>query len=254
MVRIIICKECGEEKEHEAKGLCKRCYKKQHKPPLIICKRCNKKKKHHGKGFCSGCYKRPYVVCKECGEEKEHEAFNLCRKCYNKQRNRNCYDKQHKRPYVVCKKCRKEEEHHALNLCRKCYDLKYQQSEKGRFMNRRKKSRRRLKLKGHINPIGISLETQKKIIKRDKVCVYCCCKTYKKGEEGYTKQKERTIDHIIAIENDGTNSYNNLVLSCYSCNSSKNDKDVIIWCKEKKIEVPKIVIELLNKQKEQVCL
>ena len=38
------------------------------------------------------------------------------------------------------------------------------------------------------------------------------------------------------------------VLACRRCNPSKGDKDVFKWCKIKGIEVPQIVLELLEKQ------
>lgn len=51
------CKQCGKEKEHHAKGLCYRCYRKiSWKPKLEICKRCNREKPLHAKGLCKGCY------------------------------------------------------------------------------------------------------------------------------------------------------------------------------------------------------
>ena len=134
---------------------------------------------------------------------------------------------------VICIKCKKKRIHYQNGLCGDCYN---------NFKEREAISRRRLKLKGFINPIEITTKTQTRIIERDKLCVYC-------------RNNERLeIDHITAIANNGNNDYNNLVLSCRKCNSSKGDKDVFEWCKEKGIEIPKIVIELLNKQKEQIKL
>jgi len=51
------CKNCGKEKEHEARGLCYYCYRKTFwKPKKIICKRCGREMPHHSKGLCPGCY------------------------------------------------------------------------------------------------------------------------------------------------------------------------------------------------------
>ncbi len=56
-MKIIKCQNCGEEKEHQAKGLCYRCYKKiLWKPRLIVCKRCGREMPLHAKDLCSGCY------------------------------------------------------------------------------------------------------------------------------------------------------------------------------------------------------
>lgn len=54
---LIICKNCGEKKEHEAKKLCRKCYLKiSWKPKLVECKRCKRKLPMHAKGLCVGCY------------------------------------------------------------------------------------------------------------------------------------------------------------------------------------------------------
>ena len=51
------CIKCGEEKEHQAKGMCYYCYKKfSWKPKKGICKRCHRSLPIHSKGLCGGCY------------------------------------------------------------------------------------------------------------------------------------------------------------------------------------------------------
>ncbi|MFW6129603.1 MAG: HNH endonuclease [Atribacterota bacterium] len=75
------------------------------------------------------------------------------------------------------------------------------------------------------------------IIERDKNCVYC-------GNEDKLE-----LDHIVPLKKGGNSLFNNFVLSCDSCNRSKSGKDVFKWCKEQEIEVPKIIIDLLNEQK-----
>ncbi|MBS3072567.1 hypothetical protein J4477_01910 [Candidatus Pacearchaeota archaeon] len=51
------CNNCGKEKEHEAKGLCRKCYLKiSWNPEKKICKRCNRKLHLKAKGLCGGCY------------------------------------------------------------------------------------------------------------------------------------------------------------------------------------------------------
>lgn len=52
-----ICKRCGKEKEHHAKGLCYNCYRNiAWEPPKGICKRCGREIKIHAKKVCNGCY------------------------------------------------------------------------------------------------------------------------------------------------------------------------------------------------------
>jgi hypothetical protein len=54
---IKICKKCGKEKEHHAKGLCYACYRNiAWDPPIGQCKRCRRKMLIHAKGLCKGCY------------------------------------------------------------------------------------------------------------------------------------------------------------------------------------------------------
>lgn len=54
---IIKCRICGQQKEHQAKGLCFNCYRKfEWKPKLVICKRCGRELPMQAKGLCKGCY------------------------------------------------------------------------------------------------------------------------------------------------------------------------------------------------------
>lgn len=46
------------------------------------------------------------------------------------------------------------------------------------------------------------------------ICYYCGCEI--KGK--------KTIDHKIPVVKGGTNDNENLVLSCFHCNTQKNDK------------------------------
>lgn len=61
------------------------------------------------------------------------------------------------------------------------------------------------------------------------VCTYC-------GEETQT-----TFDHVIPVSKGGDDSISNQVPACESCNSSKSNKDVIEWCKERDEPVPRLV-------------
>ena len=58
MNKVIICKECGENKPHKAFGLCVACYDRQRI--------------------------RPHIHCEICGEWKEHKAFSMCDACYRR--------------------------------------------------------------------------------------------------------------------------------------------------------------------------
>lgn len=111
---------------------------------------------------------------------------------------------------------------------------KYKKTFKAKIKRLRENNNRR----AYRHFIKFRWQEAKRIIARDKVCVYCM-------EEG------TTFDHIVPVSKGGTTEYNNMVLSCKSCNSSKCDKDVYSWCKEHDIMVPEIIVELLELQKEQ---
>jgi CRISPR/Cas system Type II protein with McrA/HNH and RuvC-like nuclease domain len=63
-----------------------------------------------------------------------------------------------------------------------------------------------------FRPKGIGV-TRKRIFKRDNnTCCYC------------GSQRNLTIDHIIPKSRGGNNSWDNLVTSCFRCNSKKDNK------------------------------
>jgi hypothetical protein len=116
----------------------------------------------------------------------------------------------------------------------KCLEWRRSHPEQVALYNRKNKSKRRSTFGDYI-----SIKDQKKIIKRDKVCVYC------------SSNKKLQIDHIIPLSKKGTNCFNNLVLSCRYCNYSKKDINVFEWCWKKEIDVPILIVDLLNRQIEQ---
>lgn len=83
---MIICADCGKEKQSFARGLCCACYQRQYTRPVIICLDCGEEKEHEAKGLCRRCYARQWnpsiVICADCGEEKEHKAKGLCGPCH----------------------------------------------------------------------------------------------------------------------------------------------------------------------------
>jgi ribosomal protein L37E len=73
------CKNCGREKEHEARGLCYSCYRKIFwKPKIIVCKRCKKEMPHHSKGLCAGCYNFVFFLDKnKAWNQKKNFGLDL---------------------------------------------------------------------------------------------------------------------------------------------------------------------------------
>lgn len=269
------CINCGTDSiEYKGRGLCKKCYDKvydtQHtgkcsfckkiktistiKGGEIICKACHKKyfytlkkdkcsicknigvidKIEGDRKICKRCYKKyvytpPKDVCTICGELKLRECYKdgkpICHHCYVT----NYYEK----PIQKCDVCGNQGYVNLIKdekkYCRKCYKKlrkQYYNALSHRWRALVKNS-----------PGSISENDFKTILERDKVCVFCG------GNENLT------FDHIIPISKGGRSDMSNYVVACWKCNLSKGKKDVFEWCKSKKIKVPKIVKQLLNKKK-----
>lgn len=73
-------------------------------------------------------------------------------------------------------------------------------------------------------------------------CVYC-------GSD-----KEVSVDHIFAKARGGSDSSDNLVCSCKSCNSSKGDRDLMEWYNAKGEFPPLLVLRRYLKLVYQFCL
>jgi hypothetical protein len=70
-----ICKNCNQEKEHHAKGLCYACYKKlKWTPKTSKCKRCKKEATIHAKGLCASCYN--YIFHSESNKAYQQRRKN----------------------------------------------------------------------------------------------------------------------------------------------------------------------------------
>lgn len=51
-----------------------------------------------------------------------------------------------------------------------------------------------------------------------------------------------SLDHIISRKNGGSDSGDNLVLCCKSCNSSKNKQDLMIWMAKRETFPPLLIL------------
>jgi len=135
-----VCVICGRLKEHYAKGMCKSCYNKNNRnnQDLQICSGCGELKILQAKGMCRSCYCRKYEQplseCVECGKLKQIQASGKCS---------SCYQKSHKYPLKECVKCREIREIRANGMCTNCYQKEYNQTERGKEISSRTKSRRR---------------------------------------------------------------------------------------------------------------
>lgn len=102
----------------------------------------------------------------------------------------------------------------------------------GRISRRKVDHKRNSLLKNSL--FDLTNKDIEKIFNRDVCCVYC------------NSFNKLSLDHIIPVSKGGATTFNNMVLACKSCNSSKNAQDVFKWCISKKIRVPEIVITLIK--------
>ena len=65
--------------------------------------------------------------------------------------------------------------------------------------------------------------------------------------------KRLSIEHLLARKHGGTDSGDNLVLACQSCNSSKNKKDMLDWHLDKDVFPPLSVFRRYLKILHQYC-
>lgn len=120
-------------------------------------------------------------------------------------------------------------------------EKKYNATDKGILNQIKKVENRRIKFK---KIAGVYYNIPNKdliniVNERDKVCVYCDCNF----SNDKTSIKYRSYDHINAFK---PHSINNTVKCCISCNSSKGDKDVLVWLKEKGLKPTELIYKLIN--------
>ncbi len=86
MTRMIVCKECGEEEEHCAKGMCKKCYFRQYYEKNQEKMKDNAReymrmRREKGEDY-EFKNKRGKIICIVCEEEVDHFAKDMCQRCY----------------------------------------------------------------------------------------------------------------------------------------------------------------------------
>lgn len=97
-------------------------------------------------------------------------------------------------------------------------------------------NRRRTRLKKVHKSFYTATELKSRLELFKDVCCYCGKKLDGKG----------TVDHFIPIAAGGSDVLGNLVLCCQSCNSSKQDTDVLVWLKRQSFYSPKRWNQLLK--------
>ena len=84
-------------------------------------------------------------------------------------------------------------------------------------------------------------EDEKVKFLRGHICSYCG------SSDGIT------FDHLISRALNGKDSSDNLVVACRSCNSSKRDKDLLVWCRQHDKFPPLMILRRYLKIAVQVC-
>jgi hypothetical protein len=163
-------------------------------------------------------------VCTVCRCEKDASCFGRCLtfkdglryECYD------CRNLKARHKYITNLDFRKGESVRFAKMYLDNRDVLLERAKKWSALNPDKKvaqtHRRRAKLYGQIdfdlpiNFIDILREKQ-----NDK-CAYCLVENVK-----------LTIDHMVPLSRGGKHCFDNIVLSCQRCNSSKNSKTLLEW-------------------------
>lgn len=215
--RIIICSDCGREKEYHAKGLCKQCYqrmnlarwrrnnpeRKRQSASIIVCEVCGERKPCCAKGLCGSCYQHIWHL--EHRSENNRKASERYYK--NRERRREQMDqwmksnpekmKIYRRRYYEKTKEQQAKQH--LIWCRS-------NPEKIAAKNNRRRA-------SVLNlPSTLTGEEAEQMLKGFS-CFYC-------GSDN----NKLTLDHFIPISRGGGTTKANTVIACQNCNSSKKDK------------------------------
>lgn len=122
---------------------------------------------------------------------------------------------------------------------------KFWKSPKGKILRSKNNARRRFKVKP---PTNKSSTKYLRILKAQKGrCALC-----------QNESKRLEFDHIIAVHNKefgwSTNEAYNIMYTCVTCNRTRQNKDIIAWCEENDLDVPKRVIECYMKFRQQNIL
>jgi 5-methylcytosine-specific restriction endonuclease McrA len=116
----------------------------------------------------------------------------------------------------------------------------YRRIRVARGMHKAAQYRRRALVNGPPRPHG----WQYLVMKRDGYsCVYC---GMTRKDHAKVFGEDLTIDHVVPLSKGGADADANLVTACRRCNSSKRDKDVILWAQSKGITLSDTTISKYN--------
>ena len=191
-MRLVHCAECGRNKPHYCKGLCKSCYARQQnaanpEPARARARRWNKanpEKKREAE-------RRRYAA----NVDKERERSRRYREANPEKRSETCRNWTIANPGQSGRWRRANPE---------------QAQSDGREYARRRRARK--------NGVTVEPVDEAAIYERDgHMCIYC----------GATENLE--LDHIVPLASGGAHCEDNLVVACLSCNRGKYTKPLEDW-------------------------
>ena len=199
---IKICHVCGQEKEHKSwkSTTCNDCLESGVKWCVGCCAPRPTKMFNRKKNILNSC-------CKNCQTKRSAE-------CYTRTGYMQREDVKQRRKTAKQKYYGTEHGHNLVNTLvrnrqRERYntDAEYRAKIIARCHDRR------------ANTIGslTSEQWHDACEAFDFTCAYC-------GNES-----KLTMDHVVPVSNGGSTSADNIIPACQSCNSSKNNKDIIEW-------------------------
>jgi 5-methylcytosine-specific restriction endonuclease McrA len=160
------------------------------------------------RGKCRECdKKRIKAYCRSERVREKRKAYNTLWRANNKDKIRE-YNKKHG-PTAQLKYRQTE---HGREARKKALS-KYFTTDKGKAADKRNKYKRRTKVQ------DAGTYTNEQWQERLAEYNYCCAYCYKP----FTIE-QLTVDHMIPLSRGGTNTIDNLVPACKSCNSRKKDK------------------------------
>lgn len=128
--RTITCARCGQERLHQARGLCSTCYEYSREHGALD----EYSTVGRGPKVKRDAPSRRLTVCISCGEYRPHAGRGLCTRCYWVARRTGTLDQwaevgrgakpgQGPRPQlIVCAECGEHRPHQARGLCSTCYE------------------------------------------------------------------------------------------------------------------------------------
>lgn len=193
--RWIHCAECRRNRLHTAHGLCKQCYRRQwyEDHPGY-----NRQWRKDHPGYNYQWYEDHPGYNHQWGKDNRERKAELNRRWRENNRESKAeYDRQwredHQEYYSEYKR-----------------EWAKANPEKRRESGRRRRAR---EVNAAIGPV----DEQKIYELYNYTCIYC----------GATE--DLTLDHIVALANDGAHCEDNLIVACRSCNSSKWTRPLLEW-------------------------